>query len=81
MTLHVLVPGDWTVQRGHQLVERLEGDIRRALPNAIVLTHLEPLGDPSSWDDVDLERNEAARVSAAMEQSTKPGTESDASAK
>ena len=82
VTLHVLVPGDWTVQRGHELAERLEGDIRRALHNAIVLTHLEPLDDPSSWDDVDWERNEAARVSTAMEQRTKqPGTESDAAAK
>ena len=24
ISLHVLVPGDWTVQRGHQLLERIE---------------------------------------------------------
>jgi hypothetical protein len=24
ISLHVLVPGDWTVQRGHQLLERVE---------------------------------------------------------
>jgi len=72
VTLHILVPGDWTVLRGHQLLERLEGDIRRALPNAIMFTHLEPLGDPASWGDVALERNETARATPAMEQRPKP---------
>jgi cation diffusion facilitator family transporter len=49
--LHVLVPGMWTVQRGHALLERIESDIRCALPNVEVLTHLESLDDPSSWED------------------------------
>ena len=48
VTLHVLVPGDWTVQRGHQLLERLEEDIRRSLPDAVMFTHLEPRSDPAS---------------------------------
>ena len=56
VSLHVLVPGDWTVQRGHELLERIEADIRRALPNASVLTHLESLEDPASWDDIALDR-------------------------
>jgi len=43
----VLVPGDWTVQHGHDLLERIEQDIRVALPNSSVLTHLEALDDPS----------------------------------
>jgi len=60
VALHVMVPGGWTVQRGHELLERLEGDIRRALPDAILFTHLEPLGDPASCSDMALERNEAA---------------------
>ena len=51
VSLHVLVPGDWTVDRGHKFVERMEEDIRRALPNATVLTHLESIHDPASWDD------------------------------
>src|SRR5512136_465049 len=58
VTLHILVPGDWTVRRGHQLLEHLEGDIRRALPGAILFTHLEALGDRASWGDVALEREE-----------------------
>jgi hypothetical protein len=52
----VLVPGDWTVNRGHELLERLEGDIRHALPESTVFTHLESLDDPASWDDQALER-------------------------
>ena len=56
VSLHVLVPGDWSVQRGHELLERIEASIRAAIPNANVLTHLESLDDPASWDDVRLDR-------------------------
>jgi cation diffusion facilitator family transporter len=49
--VHVLVPGAWTVQRGHELLEELEAAIRSALPHTSVLTHLEPLEDPASHDD------------------------------
>jgi cation diffusion facilitator family transporter len=58
--VHVLVPGDWTVHRGHQLLEAVEADIRSAVPNTTVLTHLESLDDPSSWDDEALDRAERA---------------------
>jgi len=57
MSVHVLVPGAWTVQRGHQLLEQLEGEIRSAVPNLTVMTHLEPLEDPCSWDDLSLDRD------------------------
>jgi cation diffusion facilitator family transporter len=56
VSVHVLVPGEWTVQRGHELLERIEGDIRQALPDTTVFTHLESLDDPASWDDQTLER-------------------------
>ena len=56
VSAHVLVPGDWTVHRGHELLERIEGDIRRVLPDSVVFTHLESLDDPASWDDETLER-------------------------
>lgn len=56
MSLHVLVPGDWTVQRGHDLLEDLERDIRAAIPGATVTTHLEPLGDPTALEDIALDR-------------------------
>ena len=60
ISLHVLVPGDWTVYRGHRLLERIEADIRGALPHATVLTHLESLEDPASWDDIELDRSTMA---------------------
>ena len=49
--VHVLLPGSMTIQAGHDLVERLENDIHSRLPHVEVLTHLEPLEDPKSWDD------------------------------
>lgn len=54
--LHVLVPGHWSVQQGHDWAERIEADIRSALPNAHVTTHLEPLEDPVSMVDQELDR-------------------------
>jgi cation diffusion facilitator family transporter len=58
VSVHVLVPGKWTVQRGHHLLEQIEADIRQTLPNATVFTHLESLDDPASWEDVALDRKE-----------------------
>jgi len=55
-TLHVLVPGAWSVQLGHDWCERIEADIRRALPYAHVTTHLEPREDPVSLSDQELDR-------------------------
>jgi cation diffusion facilitator family transporter len=51
---HVLVPGNWTVQRGHELLDKIEADIRTALPDSVIFTHLESLDDPASWDDENL---------------------------
>jgi cation diffusion facilitator family transporter len=59
VSLHVLVPGDWSVNRGHELLEQIESDIRHALPNTSVLTHLESLEDPASWEDIKLDRGDA----------------------
>jgi cation diffusion facilitator family transporter len=53
--VHILVPGAWTVQRGHDLLERIESDIRGRLPNATVFTHIEPIEDPASWRDTALD--------------------------
>jgi cation diffusion facilitator family transporter len=56
VSLHLLVPGDWTVQRGHDLSEQIEQQIRAALPKSTVFTHLEPKEDPLSYEDQALER-------------------------
>jgi len=58
VSLHVLVPGMWTVHQSHQLLENIEADIRNVLPGVTVFTHLESLDDPSSWDDINLDRKE-----------------------
>ncbi|MEB3199431.1 MAG: cation diffusion facilitator family transporter [Synechococcaceae cyanobacterium] len=51
VSFHVLVPGAWSVQRGHDLCERLEHEIATTLTRTHVLTHLEPIEDPTSWED------------------------------
>lgn len=51
VSFHVLVPGHWSVQQGHDLCEQLEQEIATALTRTHVLTHLEPIEDPTSWDD------------------------------
>jgi cation diffusion facilitator family transporter len=56
ISFHVLVPGRWTVRQGHKLLEQIEADMRQALPNVTVFTHLEPLDDPTSWEDMGLDR-------------------------
>ena len=56
VSFHVLVPGEWTVQRGHDLLEQIESDICLALPNITVFTHLESINDPKSWADTTLDR-------------------------
>lgn len=57
ITLHVLVPGDWTVQHGHDVLEQIERELCAISPNAInVMTHLEPLEDPASFEDQHLDR-------------------------
>jgi cation diffusion facilitator family transporter len=58
VSTHVLVPGDWSVQRGHDLAERVEEALREALGNTTVFTHLEPLEDPASFADTGLDRRD-----------------------
>jgi len=55
VSMHVLVPGDWTVLRGHELVGDIEESIREALPETTVFTHLEPIEEPGSWNDSGLD--------------------------
>ena len=57
MTLHVLVPGQWSVQQGHDWAERIEHDIHQALPFTHITTHVEPIEDPASMNDQELDRS------------------------
>jgi len=60
VSLHVLVPGTWSVRRGHDLCEAIELDIAAALPDTNVTTHLEPIEDPAAWADQGLDRGQSA---------------------
>ena len=55
MEMHMLVPGHWTVQEGHDALEDLIDDIVSEFPEIHVSGHLEPIEDPRSYDDQDLD--------------------------
>ena len=59
VSFHILMPGAWTIQHGHDWSERIEADIRRAVPHAHLTTHLEPREDPLSLADQHLDRHES----------------------
>ena len=56
VTFHLLVPDEWSVKRAHQLSEEIESRIRSMVPSASLLTHIEPISDPASYDDQALDR-------------------------
>ncbi len=57
ISLHLLVPGAWSVQQGHDLAEQVELALREQFAHATVFTHLEPLEDPASFRDTKLDRD------------------------
>ena len=56
VSFHLLVPDAWSVERAHELSEEIEGRIRARVPGAITLSHIEPISQPASYDDIELER-------------------------
>ena len=57
VSMHVLVPGRWTVKRGHDLSEEIEEGLADALQgNTTFFIHIEPSEDPASFQDQDLDR-------------------------
>ena len=51
VSFHLLVPGSWSVQQGHELLEEIEREIRHQLEPVNVLGHIEPSEDPVSLQD------------------------------
>ncbi|GAC83572.1 cation-efflux pump [Gordonia paraffinivorans] len=49
--LHMLVPGDWSVQRAHDLAEEVEGELHDAVADLSITTHIEPVGDPRAYEE------------------------------
>lgn len=58
ISVHIQVPGQWSVQQGHELLEKIELELRQALAPVTVFTHLEPVEDPVSWQDATLYRSD-----------------------
>ena len=56
ISVHLLVPGDWSVQQAHDLSELLEAEVSQAINRATLFTHVEPKEDPRSLSDTDLDR-------------------------
>jgi cation diffusion facilitator family transporter len=56
ISMHVLVPGRWTVQQGHNLSEEIEKDLAATLPQSAFFIHIEPSEDPASFADQSLDR-------------------------
>src|SRR5699024_4751398 len=48
--VHLLVPDEWTVKRGHDLSQRLAEDIAEELHGTRSFVHIEPIRDPISYD-------------------------------
>ncbi|MFW6598512.1 cation diffusion facilitator family transporter [Propionibacteriaceae bacterium Y2011] len=54
-TCHVLVPGAWSVTRGHDLVEEVEAAVAEEFPTLHLTTHLEPREDPRAYEGITAE--------------------------
>jgi len=67
VSFHVLVPGQWSVKRGHDLVERIEADLHVVVPRPTITSHLEPLEDPASYADEGLDRDRPASSPEALD--------------
>jgi cation diffusion facilitator family transporter len=56
LVVHLLVPGDWTVRKGHTLAEQVEMQVLKTVSNANIVTHIEPVEDPLSMEDANITR-------------------------
>lgn len=56
VTVHLLVPGQWTVKRAHDLADEIEAKTCAMLPHTSISTHIEPVDDPVSYRDIELDR-------------------------
>jgi cation diffusion facilitator family transporter len=56
VSIHVLVPGCWSTHKAHHVVEDVEADIRGVLSGVVIFSHLEPVDDPLSFQDIEIDR-------------------------
>jgi cation diffusion facilitator family transporter len=51
ISMHILVPGQWTVDRGHEFTSKIEKELSLEIADSMIFTHLESLSDPASFDN------------------------------
>lgn len=57
ISLHLLVPGAWTVKQGHDWADKVEETIIGLFDEPVtVSTHIEPVDDPASMEDIGIDR-------------------------
>lgn len=56
VSFHLLVPDAWSVAQAHRLSEEIEARMRSMVPSASIITHIEPISDPASYEDQELDR-------------------------
>jgi cation diffusion facilitator family transporter len=57
ISMHLLVPGEWTVKEGHDHADMVEESIEDMFEEPVtVTTHLEPVEDPASMKDIGIDR-------------------------
>lgn len=62
ISLHLLVPGEWSVQKGHDYAENIEETIEDMFSELVtVSTHIEPIEDPASMRDIGIDRKKLAK--------------------
>jgi len=57
ISLHLLIPGVWTVKKGHDCADDIEESIIQLFDEPVtVSTHIEPVEDPASMRDIGIDR-------------------------
>ena len=57
ISLHLLIPGEWSVQQGHDFAEKIEETIEDMFSEPVtVSSHIEPIEDPASMRDIGIDR-------------------------
>ena len=57
ISLHLLIPGEWTVKKGHDYADDVEETIISIFDEPVtVSTHIEPVEDPASMRDIGIDR-------------------------
>jgi len=57
ISVHLLVPGWWTVKKGHDYADLIEQSIEDMFEEPVnVSTHIEPIDDPASMNDIGIYR-------------------------